>query len=270
MKATARKIFRYIRIFLKFQKMNFFQLAAYRPGFFMMFGSVILLMILHIVFLKVVFGWVSEVKGWNFHEALIIVASAMIVDGAIWVSCAHFRVFQHLIRKGSLDSLLLKPVDSQFLTSVSRGDVEDFPRIFIGLILVIFGLTNLDFRGWELVLRFIEYIFLIFNACVITYSFSLILASIAFWTINTSNYALSDAVLRASQFPSDIFSHEWSKTLFSTVLPIALIATFPAKALVKDFDWLIVAHSTIVAVCFFFVGRFFFKLGLKKYSSASS
>ena len=69
----------------------------------------------------VVFGNRRAVAGWTFEEALVVIGWFMvmkgILEGAVNPSLA--AVVEH-IRKGTLDFVLLKPADAQFLVSTQK------------------------------------------------------------------------------------------------------------------------------------------------------
>ena len=71
--------------------------------------------------LLVVFGNRPAVAGWSFEEALVVIGWFMvmkgILEGAVNPSLAS--VVEH-IRKGTLDFVLLKPADAQFLVSTQK------------------------------------------------------------------------------------------------------------------------------------------------------
>ena len=71
--------------------------------------------------LLVLFSMRDGVAGWSAHEALIVVGFFMALKGVLPApsSPRSRNVVEH-IRKGTLDFLLLKPVDAQFLLSTSK------------------------------------------------------------------------------------------------------------------------------------------------------
>ena len=74
-----------------------------------------------VVPLLVVFDHRASVAGWGFHQSLVVVGWFLvmkgILEGAVNPSLAS--VVEH-IRKGTLDFVLLKPADAQFLVSTAR------------------------------------------------------------------------------------------------------------------------------------------------------
>src|ERR1019366_9680392 len=84
--------------------------------------------------LLVLFGARTSVAGWTWPEALLVVAAFTtlkgVLDGAIQPSLGN--VVEH-VRKGTLDFLLLKPVDAQFMVSTSRFEPWRGSDMWLGL-----------------------------------------------------------------------------------------------------------------------------------------
>ncbi|MFZ2192791.1 MAG: ABC-2 family transporter protein [Candidatus Moraniibacteriota bacterium] len=270
MKDKALKIKKYFKIFILFKKINFVERVAYRFGFSLMTFAVFLQLFFNLFFIKIIFGWVQSIHGWNYYEALLVVGTVLLLDGMMWVSCAFIHILGQHIKMGTLDSLIIKPMDCQFLVSVYRGDLEDAVRIVTGLGVIIFALSHLGNFGWGFILNIFWYLILVFNAFIIIYSISVMLTSIKFWTIESGGFHVADTVVRVSQYPTDIFNGKIMHFIFSFIFPLAFIATVPAKILARGFQWQLVSESFLVAIIFFWLARKVWKFGLSKYSSASS
>lgn len=271
MKELVFKIKKYIGIMLYMQKIDLMNRMAYRVNFFVQVLTVGLQMVFSLIFVQVLFASNKSVVGWGFYEALLVVGTYMIVEGLMWTLCAYLSALDRNIRDGTLDGVLLRPVDTQFLISVWRGDVEDFVRIVSGIGVVIFSLKNLSFAPGELVINLFLYVCLVFCALVTTYGINVLLRSISFWTIEGGAlFALSTAITRITQYPSDIFYGKAAKFITTFLVPLAFMATVPAKVLAYGFDWKLVLASFMVAGVFFFGSRRFFHFALRHYESGSS
>jgi ABC-2 type transport system permease protein len=145
MRDWARSIIKYIRIFIHFKKINFLERLAFRSGFLFLTAGVIINIILNIVFINVVFGSVTSIRGWSYHEVLLVVGTTIFVEGAIWMTCAYLHILKILLKSGALDGLLVKPMDSQFLVSCYRGDLEDLVRVILGMSIVIYAASHLEY-----------------------------------------------------------------------------------------------------------------------------
>ena len=86
--------------------------------------------------LFIVFHLRQSVAGWTFAEALLVIGwftlLEAILEGAINPSLT--AVVEH-IRKGTLDFVLLKPADAQFLVSTARFEPWRSTNVVTALVL---------------------------------------------------------------------------------------------------------------------------------------
>jgi len=272
MKDLAHKIKKYWRVLKHLYKMNMMNRLAYTANFFVMCVGIFIQMSLSIIFIKTIFGFIKNLAGWGYYEALLIVASYMIIDGLMWVGCAYLSALSHYLRMGKMDAFLVKPIDSQYLISVFRGDIEDINRLIVGISVFIYALNHLNLGLVELIIRIPIYAILIINGFLMFYSITLVLCSAGFWIIRTESFSdISHALIQISQYPTNIFYHFFVRLILSTIIPVAFMATVPAKILAYGFNsWWLIPSSFLLAAIFFYGSRKFWLLGLKNYSSGSS
>ncbi|MDP3043245.1 MAG: ABC-2 family transporter protein [bacterium] len=271
MKLTAVKLKKCVKIWRLSLYNSLMQRMAYRFNFLLMCVGVFLQMILTLIFINVIFGFIDNLSGWTREQALIVVASYMIIEGLMWATCAYLAGISRNIRMGTMDLILIKPMDAQYLVSIWRGDPEDWVRVATALLVFIYAIVNLDIPLAVVLKNLIYYIILMFNAYVIVYSITLILKSFSFWFVEATSLNLfNQAVTRMSQYPTDIFAHKIAKIIFSTVIPLAFIATVPAKILIGGMNLYLFFSSCALAIIFFYSSRKFWLFALKHYSSASS
>ena len=271
MKGLAYKLKKYFGIMLYMQKIDLMNRMAYRINFFISVLTVALQMVFSLVFISVLFSSNRTVAGWGFYEALLVVGSYMLIEGLMWASCAYLNALNKNIKDGTLDGIILRPVDTQFLISVWRGDMEDLARVVSGIGVISFALIHLDFAAGQLFLNLFLYLILIFCAFIITYSVNVFLRSVTFWTIQgDALFHISMAITRITQYPSDIFFNKAARFATTFVVPIAFMATIPAKILAHGFDWKLASLAVLMAAIFFFSSRWFFHFALKHYESGSS
>jgi len=257
----------YFKIWLLQVKNSLMQRMSYRFNFVVLCFSVLVQTSLILIFVKAIFSFIDNISGWSYEHALLIAASFMIIEGLIWATSAYLSGVGDSIRRGALDQLITKPVDTQFLVSIWRADPEDWIRVVTGIIIISTVFDKINFS----ILNLLFYVLLLFNSYIIVYSFILFLKTFSFWIIN--NYSLNmlaDHILRLSQYPTDIFFHKIIRIFFSTVIPLAFIATMPAKILIHGPKLDLIFYSCLLAFVFFVGSRKFFLYGLKHYSSASS
>ncbi len=75
-------------------------------------------------YVLVVFYFTTEIgrgTGWYKYPFLVFLATGMIVNGLVQTFIMpNAEHFSELIRKGDLDGVLLKPIDTQFVVSFQR------------------------------------------------------------------------------------------------------------------------------------------------------
>jgi len=246
--------------------------VVYRVNFIILLIAVFLQMFFNLLFVKIIFGFLNNIAGWTYYEALLIVATYMIVDGVLWVTTSHLSALVNHIRMGTLDGILVKPVDGQFMVSFWRGDIEDIVRIFSGIIVLFYAVSNLDiYISYNLIFNIFAYLLLLINAIIIGYSINMLFKVLSFWTIEGSAFFhLSDTLFRITQYPTDIFYHSIIRILASSIIPLAFMATIPVKLLIQDFNILLFIGSFLITYIFFYSSRKAWLFSLKHYSSASS
>lgn len=264
------KFKKYLSFFWQIRKSDIMSDMAYPLPFLFKFGTIIFLMFLNIIFINTSFNYIENLSGWNYFQVLGVVGAYTLIDGIMWVLFAQLNAFNNLIKNGDLDWILLKPIDAQFLVSVWRGDIEDLARCVAGLGMVFIALKNTI--GFTNVLNIFLFFVLIIFGTMIIYSLNIFVRSISFWTIDaTGAWFMMERITSNSQFPIDIYYHKIVRNTLTFIIPLAFIATVPAKILTNvEIDWKLVGLSLLMATLFFLGSRMFWKFSLKHYSSASS
>src|SRR5688572_3576169 len=143
-------------------------------------------MIWSLVPLLVVFHAREAVAGWSFEEALVVVAWFTLLRGLLEgaVNPSLQAVSEH-IRAGTLDFVLLKPADAQFLVSTARfapWKVFDIAAA-IAIVVVAFGRLG---RVPELEDTLVA-ASMLGAAVVVLYSIWIMVICIAFWVVRLDN-----------------------------------------------------------------------------------
>jgi ABC-2 type transport system permease protein len=159
-----------------------------------------------------------------------------VLDGAINPGLA--TVIDH-IRKGTLDFVLLKPADAQFLVSTSRFQVW---RVFsVVSATVILGVAFTRLERLPTVGGIAMAVVLLITATLLLYSLWILIVSAAFFVVKVDNLTyLFSSIFDAARWPATIFRGAL-RFLFTFVVPLAVMTTFPAEALLGR-----LAFSTLV------------------------
>ncbi|MBL9039160.1 MAG: ABC-2 family transporter protein [Archangium sp.] len=222
-----------------------------------------------VVPLFVVYGNAAHagIPGWSFGEALVVsgwfVLLQGVLDGAINPGLA--AVIDH-IRKGTLDFVLLKPADGQFLVSTARYHVF---RVFsIGAALIIFVTAFRRLGTVPSLTHVLQALVLLVAAVLILYSMWILIVSSAFLVVKVDNLTyLFSSVFDAARWPSSVFRGVWH-IVFTFIIPIAVMTTFPAEALLGRMSVVTMVGTVIGAVLFSIASRQVWLRAIGHYTSA--
>jgi ABC-2 type transport system permease protein len=180
--------------------------------------------------LIVVFGQRPSIAGWRWPEALLVVAFfttlKSILDGCIQPSLQ--AVVEH-IRRGTLDFILLKPADAQFLVSTARFDLWKVSDLIAGVAMGVIALHRLGHVPSARALLVTS--LLLGIAVLILYSIWILVISLAFSVVKVDNLSfLFSSIYDAARWPSSVFRGAVA-FVFTFVIPLTVMTTYPALAL---------------------------------------
>jgi ABC-2 type transport system permease protein len=207
--------------------------------------------------------------GWNVYEALVVVAWFTLLKGVLdgAVNPSLLQVVDQ-IRQGTLDFVLLKPADAQFLVSTSRFEMwKAFDAVAaLALFAIAFhGLGRAPTVG-AVTLATV----MLMSATMVLYSVVILVIAAAFWVVRLDNLAyLFSSIFDFARWPVSIFKGGW-RLVFTFVIPLAVLTTYPAQALLGTLSAETAALSVGGAVGFSLLARAVWKRALGKYTSASS
>jgi ABC-2 type transport system permease protein len=151
--------------------------------------------------LVLVFHHRETVGGWSLPEALLVIAFFLVLKAMLEgiVSPNLIAVVEH-IRKGTLDFILIKPVDAQFMVSASRVAFHKIIDATAGLALAVWASARLDLHPG--VGQIGGALLMLAAATAILYSLWLVVISLAFWFVRVDNLSyLFTAIFDASRWP---------------------------------------------------------------------
>jgi ABC-2 type transport system permease protein len=176
-------------------------------------------------------------------------------------------IIEH-IRKGTLDFILLKPVDSQFFVSTRQFVFWKLLDMLIGFAVIIYALLRLQIVPSPGSVALFG-LMLILGA-IMLYSVWIALITSAFWFVRVDNISeLVYSFFEAGRFPVGVFRGVVRFAL-TFVVPIAFMTTFPAAVLLDKLDWRYLWLSGPLALGLFSLSVWFWRFALRFYTSASS
>lgn len=243
--------------------------AQYRWDFLVEGGVSLLFMATAVVPLFVVYGDASRpgIPGWSFGEALVVTGWFIllqgILDGAVNPGLA--AVIEH-IRKGTLDFVLLKPADAQFLVSTAR-----FQLWRVTSLLVAVGVFVIAFQRIGHPPRLLDVLAsaaLLGSATLLLYSLWILIIAAAFFVVKVDNLTyLFSSIFDAARWPGSVFPKA-VRWIFTFVVPLVLMTTFPAEAMLGRLEPASLVSALVGTLLFAGFSRFVWLRAIGHYTSA--
>jgi ABC-2 type transport system permease protein len=258
---------RYIRLLVVQLRASALLLTRYRVDFFVNALMALFWTATAVIPLVVLYSDRATVAGWTWPQALLVVglftALKGVLNGAI--QPALQAVVDH-VRKGTLDFVLLKPADAQFLISTSGLELWMGSDVIGGPALIGYALHKAavtpSAAAWLLCGVQVG------CALAILYAIWIMVVSLAFHFVKVDNLSfLFASIFDAARWPASVF-HGVFAWLFTFVIPLALMTTYPALALLGRLDGAHVAASLAAAAVFLCAARLVWRLSIYRYPGA--
>ena len=263
---TLRK---YLKVYAKFLHTSLASEFEYKTNIVIDLITAILSLLGSVFLLSIFFQRNNSIGGWEFEQALIIQGIYTILNGITntWFSPNLTEIVKH-IREGTLDFVLLKPIDSQFFISLKKINPSGVLEIILGICLLLYCIRlnqiNLNLSFLTLCL-----ITIICSICIL-YSLWFFISTTTIWFVKTWNATeVLRSLLYIGRFPLNSFSFS-IRIFFSVFIPIAFITTIPSEVFLGLSEFWKILLEVLVSMVFLITSRKFWFFALRYYSSASS
>lgn len=259
----------YVRLLLVQLRHSLLAAMQYRVGFWSD-GVLGFLWSLAGVFPMVIaIGHRPDVAGWSPLQLVVLVGCYAVVQGIFgaFLQPALVESMEH-VRRGTLDYVLLRPADALFLCLTAAFSPWRLVEVAGGCVLIAGGLWQLGHVPTPLQLLMAGVAMGL--GLVILYSLGVVMLSIGFWALKLENLTFFlESVLDFGRWPGAVFRGP-VKAFFTFVIPLILMTTFPARALLGMLDGPALAMAAAVASALAVVARLAWGRALRGYTSASS
>ena len=258
---------RYLRILGVLARYNFIHQTTYRPSFFLAILGKGLRVGLFIAFADAIFRNVPGLAGWTPQRAPLLILTMFLVEFLIGVTFHRnlMYFFYEWLHSGEYDYMIIRPINTIFLTAFRVIDFFDV----LPLVVIVCMITWYIFALHIPLTLIFGYAIIIFAACAILFSVSLLLSSILFHSLIPNGLGrIYESIVRLNRFPLDALPKFWRVALFY-VVPVAVAGNIPAKFLIGTWSWAQLLYIVVFAVAIFYVAVKFWYYALRHYSSVA-
>ncbi len=209
----------------------------------------------------------TGIPGWTFGESLLVTGWFVLLQGVLdgAINPGLQAVVDH-IRKGTLDFVLLKPADAQFLVSTARFQLWRVVSLVNAGVVIGFAFHEIG-HGPSL-LGVAEAAALLAVATLMLYSLWILIVSAAFLVVKVDNLTyLFSSIFDAARWPGGVF-RGGLRLVFTFVVPLIVMTTYPAEALLGRLAPTSLAWSLLGAAAFAGFARTVWLGSISRYTSA--
>ncbi|MDP3955015.1 MAG: ABC-2 family transporter protein [bacterium] len=262
------QIIKYARVWWKLTTLTFsadlanrFAAGIYIVGKLIRFLFFLLLLILLVDKTK-------TLVGYDLNQVIFFFLTFNLIDILIQLLLRGVYHFRPLIVSGDFDLILTKPIHPLFRSLASHADIMDLitlvPLLGYMVYFLISGQIQFTFLG------LILYLLLIACSFIIGMALHIMILAIGVLTTEVDHLIwIYRDMTGMGRFPIDIY-REWLRNFLIFVVPVGVIMTFPAKALMGLLSVPMILFSIFLAFILLFLSFGLWNFALKKYTSASS
>lgn len=216
----------------------------------------------------VIFRNAKEVAGWDRDQMFILAGTCFFVQACHNAFALSLLEIPEQVRRGTLDFVVTKPVDSQFWVSLRRFNFDRVGSVTASLaVIVIFGLRQ---EPRPDLVQWLAFAWALLCGLLLYYSMNLFFMTLAIWWVKVDNlWVMSETAVDIGRYPIDVFP-SGVKQFFLFVLPLALFGSGPTYQLTRGFQPGLLLAGTIWTLAALTGTRMFWRYASRSYASASS
>lgn len=259
---------KYLKLYLAFMRTSFIADLEFRANFVTRIATDVFWYLAQIITFEALYLHTDKIGDWNVQQTRVFLGIVFVVDALYMIFLQdNLDRIDEAVRKGEMDLLLAKPVNSQFMVSFRRVATALVGNLIIGTAWLIIALYHLP--GFEPIkLLWL----LIFIPCGVAtfYAFRFTISVLAVIFTRAENikyvwYQLYKLALR----PDSIYA-PWLKFILLTVFPVSFIANVPAQTILNPANPFIYIWAVLWTGVLIWLTHKFWNYALRFYSSASS
>jgi ABC-2 type transport system permease protein len=262
--AVLRK---YRRIWLRTASMAMQAQLTYRLGSFGFLLGKMIRLLFFFAFMAAVFNHVETVAGYSLVETALFFMTFNLVDMTAQIFFRGVYGARRTVSEGDFDFYLVQPCSPLFRMTCSNVDFLDIVTIIPVIVMTGMVFARLPPIGWQ---GYAAYALLMINGVALIYAIHVVVAALAVRTQELeSAIGIYRDVMFMGKFPVDVYAPavRWALTVG---VPIAVMTTFPAKALLGRLSPVWFAYAFALTAVALPLSWWFWRDSVAQYTSSSS
>ena len=261
-----KRIKRYLTVWWMMSKNSFFAVFYVKIALSIFLTGKLLRFGFFLVFMFFLLKGSGGLAGYTLNQSIFFFLTFNLVDVASqFLFREVYRFRPHLV-SGDFDLTLVKPLSPLFRSLLGGADVIDLITIPPLVLAVIYvgGLLGPS------VLNAVYYLLLLVNGLALAAAFHIFVLGFGVITLEVDHLVfIYRDLVNLGKLPVDIY-REPIKSVITYLIPVGLMVTLPAKALMGLVSPVGIITTLGISVLALFAANRFWQFALTKYTSASS
>ena len=208
----------------------------------------------------------ATASGWTLPRLLFLQSVWYLMDAMLWmIISTNAREISTMVRDGTLDALLLRPVSSLATCTLGHLYVQDVPKVALALGL---GVVSCVMGGGPASLpALIGCLVSVVCACCLMWAVGVLANYKAISQVRFDGMFALQAAHNLARVPVPLYGPAL-QVLLTFVVPVAFLCTVPAQVLFGDVDLRWVAAAVVVTAVAIWVTSRLWNRELRNYAGA--
>ncbi len=274
-KNSLYRISELLIILLKFAKMSLKRTLEYKFDKTFVAIAIFCREMISVAVIFLILTRFVEIKGWGYKEMFFLYSFLFLSYSVFVFFFAGLRDFANMIYSGEFDRFLTRPLGLMYQIIAAKIDFSaTLGHGIVGIILFVNTAFSVGIV-WN-ARNILYYICALLGGAIIQASIFLFSACFSFWTVKTDNLRnlMFFNARRISGYPISFYPGMIQKMIMF-VIPFAFVNYFPAQYFLKKPEMLMFWNgypylTPLVAAIMFVLVYFFWKQGVRRYSSTGT
>lgn len=221
-----------------------------------------------LILIFTIFKYTDKMAGYAKYQVVLFFLIFNFMDVLAQAFFRGIYYFKNDIKLGNFDYVVSKPVNPLFYSLSRMTDILDIIFLFPTIALIFFTAAKLSINLFSL--NALLFLLLTAASLIIILGIHIISAAVTIWTMESENLIwFYRESMTIGRFPPEIYS-PLIQFVFTYIMPVIVIVSFPAKALLGIISFSSVIIALVMAALFLLFSLLIWNAGLRHYSSASS
>lgn len=258
-----------VKIYWHYVKINIKSVMQYKISFFLTAMGQFL--VSFNVFLGVYFMFLKfhTVKGYTYAQVLLCFSIFLMEFSLAECVGRGFDMFSGMVRKGEFDRVLVRPQNEILQVLGSKFEITRVARMLQAVVMFVYGIAKAGIR-WD-ALKILGVLNMLIFGTLLFIGIFLIYASFCFFTLEGLEFMniFTDGAREYGKYPLDIYGKAIF-TITTFAIPYALVQYYPLQYLIGKTTNPAVLCTPFGVIIFFALCVWFWKFGVRHYTSSGS